>query len=83
MNPWFKGLLSAIIGAIASGVLLVIVNPGTFDIFSKAGWKNIATACGTSALVAAASYLKQSPLPTTIEQTQVTVTKEVTKGEIK
>ena len=75
---WLKGAAAAVIGAAANGVLVVVVNPGTFDIFSKAGWKNIATTCGATALVSLAGYLKQSPLPGRTEQTQITVTKQTT-----
>jgi hypothetical protein len=75
---WLYGLASGAIGAAASGVLLIVVNPNTFDIYSKAGWKNISTACGASALVAIASYLKQSPLPAKHTETTITVTKDVT-----
>lgn len=79
-KTWAKGLLAALIGAGSNGILVVIVNPGTFDIWSTAGWKNIGSVCITSALIAGAAYLKQSPLPTSSEKTtQVTVTKEVTK----
>lgn len=77
LTQWFKGLIAALIGAAANGVLVVVANPGTFDIYSKAGWKNITTVCGATALVAGAAYLKQSPLPTERSQT-VTVTKETT-----
>jgi hypothetical protein len=81
LKNWLYGLLSAGIGAAASGVLLIIVNPGTFDIYSKAGWKNLSTACGASALIAVASYLKQSPLPAKHIETSVTVTKDVVKKD--
>lgn len=82
-KTWFKGLLAAIIGAAANGVLVVVVNPGTFDIFTIPGWKNIGTVCGSSALVAGAAYLKQSPLPNKIESTTqvTTVTKEISSPD--
>jgi hypothetical protein len=81
LNQWLKGLLAALIGAAANGVLVVVANPGTFDIYSTAGWKNISTVCGATALVAGAAYLKQSPLPTTKTET-VTVTKETTTPSV-
>lgn len=81
LKNWLYGLVSGAIGAAASGVLLVVVNPGTFDIYSKAGWKNLGTACGASALVSIASYLKQSPLPAKHIETSVTVTQDVTKKD--
>lgn len=79
-KTWLKGLLAAIIGAAANGVLVVMVNPGTFDIFSVPGWKNIGTVCVASSLVAGALYLKQSPLPT---GKSTTTTTTITKEEIK
>ena len=81
IKNWLYGLMAAGVGAAASGVLLVVVNPGTFDIYSAAGWKNIGTACGASALVAIAGYLKQSPLPAKrVEVSEThTVTKDTTK----
>lgn len=78
---WLYGLASGAIGAAASGVLLVVVNPGTFDIYSSAGWKNIGTACGASALVAVCGYLKQSPLPA--KRIETSTTQTVTKDVIK
>jgi hypothetical protein len=77
---WLKGLVAAVVGAASNGVLVVIVNPGTFDIFSVAGWKNIASVCATSALVAGALYMKQSPLPNRTLTTTVSVTKEVSNS---
>lgn len=81
MTPmqWAHGALAAVIGAAANGIIVVVVNPGTFDIFSKPGWKNIATTCGASALVALAAFLKQSPLPDT--RKSVTITTETTNNK--
>lgn len=76
-KAWLKGIGAAIVGAAANGVLVVIVNPGTFDIFSVAGWKNIASVCGASVLIAAALYLKQSPLPSTVKTETISITKEI------
>lgn len=61
MNTWFKGLLAAIIGGASNSIMLIVVDPLTFNL--QAGWKNLVTVCATSAVVAAAAYLKQSPLP--------------------
>jgi len=40
---------------------LIIVNPQDFNL--QAGLKNLLTVCATSAILAVALYLKQSPLP--------------------
>lgn len=85
MTPmqWAYGALAAVIGAAANGVIVVVVNPGTFDIFSVPGWKNISTTCGASALVALAAYLKQSPLPEVRSASITITTKSTTQDEEK
>jgi len=65
-NPrsiWLRGLEAAAISAAASAILSVLVNPGTFDIYSTAGWKNIASTVVPTVIIAVAAYLKKSPLP--------------------
>lgn len=58
---WLKGLVAAIIGGAANSVTLIIVDPVTFNL--QAGLKNVLAVCATSAILSAAMYLKQSPLP--------------------
>lgn len=58
---WIKGLLAAVIGGVANSVTLIIVNPQDFNL--AAGLRNLLTVCATSAILAVALYLKQSPLP--------------------
>ena len=58
---WLKGLLSAVIGGISNSVVLMIADPKTFNL--QDGLKNLGTVAVTSAIVSAAMYLKQSPLP--------------------
>jgi len=58
---WLKGLLSAIIGGAANAVTLVIVDPQNFNL--DQGKTQLAMICIVQALVSAAMYLKQSPLP--------------------
>jgi vacuolar-type H+-ATPase subunit I/STV1 len=58
---WLKGLISAVIGAAANSITIMIVDPVNFNLAqnaSKVGWVAI-----VSAIVAAAMYLKASPLP--------------------
>jgi type IV secretory pathway VirB2 component (pilin) len=58
---WLKGLISAIIGGAANSITVYIVEPTTFNLqegASKLGWVAL-----VSAIVAAAMYLKSSPLP--------------------
>lgn len=80
-QTWLYSLVSAAISAAASGVTLVIVAPESFN-FSGAGLAKLGAVCGVNALIAVASYLKQSPLPGTSVTTTaaVSVTQETTKS---
>lgn len=60
---WLKGLLAASIGAVSNSVILVIADPITFSPAAAGGLKHLATVAVTSAVLAMAMYLKQSPLP--------------------
>ena len=61
--PWLKGLASAGIGAFAAGVGLVIVDPADFNLADPIAAKRLLMVCAVNAVIAAAMYLKQSPLP--------------------
>ena len=58
---WLKGLLSAIIGGAANSVTVMIVDPATFNI--EEGLSKVGSVALISAIVAAAMYLKKSPVP--------------------
>ena len=58
---WAKGLLAAMINGAASAVALVIVDPQTYNL--QEGWQRLLTVMAVSAILGAASYLKQSPIP--------------------
>jgi len=58
---WLHGLIAAVIGAAASGVTLVIADPTTFNF--KGGLAHLGQVCAVQAIISAAAYLKQSPLP--------------------
>lgn len=58
---WLKGLISAIIGAFCNSIVLMIADPQTFNL--STGANKVLTVAIVSAIVAAAMYLKQSPLP--------------------
>lgn len=62
-NKWIKGLVSAIIGGGANAITVAIVDPIAFNMQEGAG--KLLTVALVSAIVAAAMYLKQSPLPPT------------------
>lgn len=61
MNKWFKGLISAIIGGAANAVTVMVVDPLAFNLSDGIG--KVGSVALVSAIVAAAMYLKQSPLP--------------------
>jgi len=60
-QTWLKGLISAVIGGAANSVTVMIVEPTAFNL--QEGIGKLGTVCLVSAIVAAALYLKQSPLP--------------------
>lgn len=61
VGVWLKGLIAAVIGGAANALTMVIVDPLNFNL--NEGVNNLLTVATTSAIVAAAMYLKQSPLP--------------------
>jgi hypothetical protein len=61
-KQWLHGLGAALIGAIATAVPLALADPRDFD-FSRHGLIDFARTVGFPAAIAAAAYLKQSPLP--------------------
>jgi hypothetical protein len=60
-KKWTKGLFSAVIGAAANGVTVVIAAPESFNLGD--GLPKLLSVMAVSAILAAAMYLKQSPLP--------------------
>ena len=58
---WLHGLVAAIINGAASAVVLVITDPADFNL--GAGLNKLAMTAAVFGLMAAANYLKQSPLP--------------------
>jgi hypothetical protein len=60
-KKWLYGLLSAAVNGAASGVVLVIAAPETFNL--QAGWKRLLGTSATLGLLNAANYLKSSPAP--------------------
>jgi len=60
---WIKGLISAALSGLATGITLIIVDPVTFNIQTSGGLEKLGTVSFISAIVSVANYLKQSPLP--------------------
>lgn len=57
-KAWLHGLAGAVIGAAGSSAGFIMVDPQVFH-----DWKKLGLGVVTSAVFAAALYLKQSPLP--------------------
>ena len=60
-KKWLKGLISAVIGGAANSITVMIVDPVAFNLqegAGKLGWVALA-----GAVIAAAMFLKQSPIP--------------------
>lgn len=62
---WIKGLIAAVIGGVANTVVLMIADPLNFNLGE--GLNRLLTVAATSAIVSAAAYLKQSPIPAEAE----------------
>lgn len=60
-KTWFKGLVSAAIGGASTAVSTAIVAPESFNL--NEGLDRLGMVSAVSAIVSAAAYLKQSPLP--------------------
>lgn len=60
-KKWLYGLIAATINGLASGVILVIAAPETFNL--QAGAERLAWTSLTLGIVGAANYLKQAPAP--------------------
>ena len=58
---WLKGLLSAIIGGAANSITVMAIDPLQFNLTD--GIDKLSMVAVAGAIVSAAMYLKQSPLP--------------------
>ena len=65
-TKWVKGLVSAVIGGAANAITVSVVDPQAFNL--QEGASKLLTVAVVSAIVAAAMYLKQSPLPASGEE---------------
>jgi hypothetical protein len=61
VRVWLRGLIAAVIGGAANAVTTVVVAPETFNL--DEGLPKLTAVVASSALVSAALYLKQSPIP--------------------
>lgn len=60
---WLRGLIGAAIGGGATAVTNIIVAPETFHFNDAGGIKKVGEVVVISAIVSAALYLKQHPVP--------------------
>ena len=60
-QKWLEGLISAIVGGAASSITVILVDPTSFNLNEGIG--KLGTVALVSAIVAAALYLKKSPMP--------------------
>jgi hypothetical protein len=58
---WLKGLAAAFVGGAANMITVVVVDPQAFNLGDQ--WKKTAIAALVGGVLAAAGYLKQSPIP--------------------
>lgn len=59
-KQWITGLISVLISSAASGVIISVVDPSTFNIHG--GFSKLGTVCGLEALLHGALYLQKSPI---------------------
>ncbi|HLI35503.1 MAG TPA: hypothetical protein VKW70_10690 [Terriglobia bacterium] len=60
---WLKGLFAAIVSSAANSISVLIADPHHFNPSVAGGFKNLGVVALVSAIVGAALYLKQSPVP--------------------
>lgn len=58
---YLHGMLQAIINSVANAVLVIIVDPATFNL--QSGLPKVLMFGGVSAIIALFTYLKEHPLP--------------------
>lgn len=63
MKIWIEGLLAALIGGAANAVTVIVVDPLNFNLGE--GLPKLLQVVAVGAIVAAAAFLKQSPIPQT------------------
>ena len=67
MNPklkaWLQGLAVAVVTAIATGLLQLLINPTEVALWTWAQWKAALILSCVFGLIAMLTYIKQSPMP--------------------
>ena len=74
MNPitkaWLKGLAVAVITAVATGLLQLLVNPTEVALWTLPQWKAALILSGVFGLIAMLTYIAKSPMPTSDPEVQ-------------
>ena len=65
-RAWLEGLVAALIGGGANAVTVIVVDPLAFNLGE--GLPKLLQVVAVGAIVAAAAYLKQSPIPANPEK---------------
>lgn len=73
LKTWAHGLAAAVIGGAANAVTVMIVDPINFNL--AGGLVKLGQVALVSAIVSAALYLKQSPIPDSAGDKEVNVPK--------
>lgn len=71
-REWVRGLIGALVGGGANAVTVMLVKPSEFNF--QSGWTSLWQFTVVSAIVSAALYLKQHPIP---EQSHKTPKKDI------
>lgn len=61
VRTWLHGLAATFVNGVASGIILIVVDPKAFNV--QAQWKQLLSASLLLGVLGAANYLKASPLP--------------------
>lgn len=67
-RTWLRGLGAAVIGGASNAITLLIVDPTEFNF--DGGFGRVWKVAAVSAILSAAFYLKQSPIPPRIDTTE-------------
>jgi hypothetical protein len=60
-SSWFYGLVSAVLNSVGGAIILVLVDPMTFNL--QDGLPKLAKVCALFALIAFGNYIKNTPPP--------------------
>jgi hypothetical protein len=63
LKGWLKGLVMAVVVAIATALLQLLVNPTEVALWTWAQWKGALIISGVFGLIAMLTYIAKSPMP--------------------